>query len=110
MAGVGPDVPQSLTTHSLVRKVTFTGSTKAGIEVAKTAAANVTPVTLELGGKNPFIVFDDADLDRAVRDALEGGFFNKDEACTAASRLLVQAGPRPVRGTPVRWRQSVEDR
>ena len=47
---------------------------------------------MELGGKNAFIVFDDANLDRAVRDALEGGYFNKGEACTAASRVLVQKG------------------
>ena len=92
LPGVGSAVPQAITAHPLVRKVTFTGSTKAGAEVARTAAADVTPVTLELGGKNPFIVFDDADLDRAVRDALEGAFFNKGEACTASSRLLVQSG------------------
>jgi acyl-CoA reductase-like NAD-dependent aldehyde dehydrogenase len=92
VCGVGSGVPQALVAHPLVKKVTFTGSTKAGAEVAKTAAANITSVTLELGGKNPFVVFDDADLDRAVRDALEGGFFNKGEACTAASRVLVQRG------------------
>jgi len=48
------------------------------------------PALLELGGKNAFLVFDDADVDRAVRDALEGGFYNKGEACTAASRVIVQ--------------------
>jgi len=90
--GVGADIGQALAAHPLVKKVSFTGSTKAGASVAKAAADNVTSVLLELGGKNPFIVFDDADLDRAVRDALEGGWFNKGEACTAASRMLVQRG------------------
>ncbi len=58
----------------------------------RTAADNITPVLLELGGKNAFLVFDDADLDQAVRDALDGGYFNQGEACTAASRMLVQRG------------------
>lgn len=72
--------------------VSFTGSTKAGAAVAQTAAASITKVVLELGGKNAMVVFDDADLDQAVRDALEGAFFNKGEACTATSRLLIQKG------------------
>ncbi|MBC7769367.1 MAG: aldehyde dehydrogenase [Phycisphaerales bacterium] len=92
VCGVGGSIPQALVGHPLVRKITFTGSTATGAQVAKTAAANITSVTLELGGKNPFVVFDDADIERAVRDALEGGFFNKGEACTAASRILVQRG------------------
>ncbi|WP_063838342.1 aldehyde dehydrogenase family protein [Saccharothrix sp. ST-888] len=90
--GLGPTAGQALAGHPLVRKVSFTGSTAAGRAVARTAAGNLTPVLLELGGKNAFLVFDDADLDRAVRDALEGGYFNKGEACTAASRILVQRG------------------
>lgn len=90
--GKGTVAGQALAAHALVRKLSFTGSTRAGAAVARTAAANITPVLLELGGKNAFIVFDDADLDRAVRQALEGAFFNKGEACTAASRLLVQRG------------------
>jgi acyl-CoA reductase-like NAD-dependent aldehyde dehydrogenase len=68
-------------------KVSFTGSANSGAAVAKTAAENVTQVILELGAKNPLVVFDDADIDRVVRDALEGGYFNKGEACTAASRV-----------------------
>ena len=90
--GLGAEVPQALITHALVKMVSFTGSTAAGAAVAKTAAASITPVVLELGGKNGFIVFDDADFDGAVRDAIEGAFFNKGEACTASSRLLVQRG------------------
>jgi acyl-CoA reductase-like NAD-dependent aldehyde dehydrogenase len=90
--GLGLEVPQALITHPLVQMVSFTGSTKAGAAVAQTASASITPVVLELGGKNAFIVFDDADFDQAVRDAVEGAFFNKGEACTAGSRLLVQRG------------------
>jgi acyl-CoA reductase-like NAD-dependent aldehyde dehydrogenase len=90
--GTGSKVGQPLAAHPLVRTVTFTGSTGAGAAVAGTAAKNITPALLELGGKNAMIVFDDADFDRAVRDAAEGGFYNKGEACTATSRILVQDG------------------
>lgn len=90
--GLGPEVPQALVTHPLVKMVSFTGSTAAGAAVAKTASSTVTPVVLELGGKNAFIVFEDADFDSAVRDSLDGAFFNKGEACTATSRILVQQG------------------
>lgn len=91
MAG-NPEVPQALIKHELVKMVSFTGSTSAGAASAKTAADSITPIVLELGGKNAFIVLEDADFDLAVRDALEGAFFNKGEACTASSRLLVQRG------------------
>jgi acyl-CoA reductase-like NAD-dependent aldehyde dehydrogenase len=90
LPGTGSKVGQPLVAHPLVRTVTFTGSTSAGAAVASTAAKNITPALLELGGKNAMIVFDDADLDRVVRDAIEGGFYNKGEACTATSRILVQ--------------------
>jgi acyl-CoA reductase-like NAD-dependent aldehyde dehydrogenase len=87
--GIGAVAGQALAGHPLVRMVSFTGSTNAGAAVARTAAASITPALLELGGKNAFIVYDDADVERAVRDALDGGFFNKGEACTAASRVIV---------------------
>lgn len=90
--GFGPEVPQALVNSPLVKMVSFTGSTVAGAAVAKTAAATLTKTVLELGGKNAMIIFDDADLDQALRDALGGAFFNKGEACTATSRLLVQRG------------------
>lgn len=90
--GLGPEVPQSLVTNPDVRAVSFTGSTRAGGAVAKSAGPGIKPLTLELGGKNAFIVFNDSDIDRAVGYALEGAFFNKGEACTAASRVLVQEG------------------
>ena len=90
--GLGPEVPQLLCTHPLVKMVSFTGSTGGGAAVSKSASANITPLCLELGGKNALVVFDDADCDQAVRDTLEGAFFNKGEACTATSRVIVQRG------------------
>jgi acyl-CoA reductase-like NAD-dependent aldehyde dehydrogenase len=90
--GSGHGVGQPLAGHPLVRMVSFTGSTGAGAAVAGTAAKNITPAVLELGGKDALIVFSDADVDRAVKDTLEGAFSNKGEACTASSRILVQDG------------------
>lgn len=60
--------------------------------MAQSAAKTLKKVELELGGKNAFVVFDDANMDRAVKDAVEGAYFKKGEACTAASRILVQKG------------------
>ncbi|KAI9719674.1 MAG: hypothetical protein M1828_006106 [Chrysothrix sp. TS-e1954] len=90
--GEGLEVPQALLKHPKVRMVSFTGSTAAGKAISKTAADTLKHVKTELGGKNAFVIFDDADLDRAVRDALEGVMFNKGEACTASSRILIQDG------------------
>lgn len=92
LPALGPQVPQALVAHPLVKMVSFTGSTAAGTKVAESAAKKPIPVVLELGGKNALVVFDDAEFDRAVRTALDGAFFNKGEACTATSRLLVQRG------------------
>lgn len=88
--GAGAVAGSALTNHPLVRKISFTGSTNAGRAVLKNAANNITPALLELGGKNAFLVFDDADLDLAVNNAFEGGFYNQGESCTASSRVLVQ--------------------
>jgi acyl-CoA reductase-like NAD-dependent aldehyde dehydrogenase len=77
--------------HPLVGKISFTGSPTTGASVIRTAADNLTPTLMELGGKNPFIIFGDADLDSTLPWAIEGGYFNQGEACTAASRVLVQA-------------------
>jgi acyl-CoA reductase-like NAD-dependent aldehyde dehydrogenase len=76
--------------HRLVGKVSFTGSPRTGAAVLRTAAGNLTPTLMELGGKNPLVVFDDADLHDALLAAVDGGFFNQGEACTASSRILVQ--------------------
>ncbi|KAJ6443694.1 NAD/NADP-dependent betaine aldehyde dehydrogenase [Purpureocillium lavendulum] len=87
--GLGPAVPQALVEHPLVKMVSLTGSSQVGSKVAQVAAGSLTATVLELGGKNAFVVFPDADLEVAARDAVEGAFFNKGEACTAASRILV---------------------
>ncbi|KAI9669434.1 MAG: hypothetical protein M1831_000470 [Alyxoria varia] len=87
--GNGPEVPQALIHHPDVHMVSFTGSSKIGKAVAQSAAKDLKHSVFELGGKNAFVVFEDADLDAAVRDALEGAMFNKGEACTATARLLV---------------------
>jgi betaine-aldehyde dehydrogenase len=83
-------VGAALAGHPLVGKVSFTGSPQTGSAVLRTAADNLTPTLMELGGKNPLLVFDDADLSEALLAAVDGGFFNQGEACTAASRILVQ--------------------
>jgi acyl-CoA reductase-like NAD-dependent aldehyde dehydrogenase len=88
--GRGPEAGTALAGHPLVERLSFTGSTATGRAVLQVAAEGLTPVTLELGGKNPMLVFADADLAAAVRGAVEGAFFNQGEACTAASRLLVE--------------------
>lgn len=89
LPGAGPAVGQALTAHPLIRKISFTGAPTTGTAVLKAAAERHVPVLCELGGKNPLVVMADADLDQAVMDAIDGAFFNKGEACTAASRLLV---------------------
>ncbi|KAI4157690.1 MAG: hypothetical protein LQ342_008095 [Letrouitia transgressa] len=90
--GLGAEVPQALIRHPLVQMVSLTGSSKSGTLAAEAAAPTLTPTVLELGGKNAILVFDDADVDCAVRDIVDGAFFNKGEACTASSRILVQQG------------------
>jgi len=89
VAGLGPVVGSALAGHPGVDRISFTGSPNSGKAVLKTAAENLTGALLELGGKNPLVVFPDADLDLAVRGAVEGTFFNQGEACTSASRVLV---------------------
>ncbi|WP_406817340.1 aldehyde dehydrogenase family protein [Mycobacterium sp. M23085] len=86
----GGQVGAALAEHELVGKISFTGSPLTGAAVLRTAAGNLTPALMELGGKNPLLVFGDANLHEALLAAVDGGFFNQGEACTAASRILVQ--------------------
>ncbi|WP_413810766.1 aldehyde dehydrogenase family protein [Streptomyces sp. OE57] len=88
LPGLGP-VGAHLAAHKLIGKISFTGAPTTGSAVLKTAADNLTPTLMELGGKNPFLIFEDADLESTLRWAIEGGYFNQGEACTAASRVLV---------------------
>jgi betaine-aldehyde dehydrogenase len=85
----GGAVGAAIAGHPLVSKVSFTGSPATGAAVLRTAASNLTLSLMELGGKNPLLVFEDADLDQALLAAVDGGFFNEGEACTASSRLLL---------------------
>jgi acyl-CoA reductase-like NAD-dependent aldehyde dehydrogenase len=78
-----------LVAHAGVDRISFTGSPETGRRVLEAAASRLIPATMELGGKNALIVYPDADLDRAVAAAVEGGFFNQGEACTATSRILL---------------------
>lgn len=80
---------QHLVAHEDVQKVSFTGSTEVGIQVMQSAAKTVKRVTLELGGKSPILILEDADLDEAVAKALGGMFYNSGQMCSATSRLLV---------------------
>ena len=85
----GPEVGAELVKHPLVDKIAFTGSTAVGKEIMKEAADSLKRITLELGGKSPNIVFSDADLDNAVKGAINGIFYGKGEVCNAGSRLFV---------------------
>jgi aldehyde dehydrogenase (NAD+) len=76
--------------HSGIDKIAFTGSTEVGRIIRKATAASSKKLSLELGGKSPFIVFDDADLDSAVEGLVDGIWFNQGQVCCAGSRLLVQ--------------------
>ncbi len=78
--------------HKTPQMVSITGSVRAGMAVAKAAASDLKRVHLELGGKAPVIVFDDADIGSAVKGIAAAGFFNAGQDCTAATRVLVQAG------------------
>lgn len=91
--GYGPTVGQAIAEHMEIRKVAFTGGTITGRKVQEAAArSNLKAVTLELGGKNPHIIFDDADLEQAVKWAALGLFANQGQVCTSGTRIFVQEG------------------
>ncbi len=94
--GRGAEVGEALVTDPRVKAIAFTGGLEAGRRIAELAAARMVPLTLELGGKGPVLVFPDADLDRAARGVAFGIFGNAGQMCWAGSRLLVHtsiAGP-----------------
>ncbi|KAM3307827.1 hypothetical protein P3S67_009571 [Capsicum chacoense] len=91
LTGLGPEAGAPLSSHPHVDKISFTGSAATGSKVMTAAAQLVKPVTLELGGKSPIVVFDDIDnLDIAVEWTLFGCFANTGQVCTATSRLIIQ--------------------
>ncbi|KAJ3761628.1 aldehyde dehydrogenase [Lentinula raphanica] len=93
LTGYGSTVGAAISSHMKIEKVAFTGSTMVGRKIMEAAArSNLKNVTLELGGKNPNIIFNDADLDQAVNWAVHGSYWNHGQACTAGSRIFVQSG------------------
>ena len=88
--GDGLSVGEAMSSHSDIDMMSFTGSTRAGIAVSKAAADTVKRVTLELGGKSPNIIFDDADVSRAVKAGVLHCFNNTGQSCNAPTRMLVQ--------------------
>jgi betaine-aldehyde dehydrogenase len=91
LPGKGSVIGDVLVRHPKVRKIAFTGGTEVGRGIARLAAEKLMPVSLELGGKSPTIVFDDADIDHAVNGVLYGIFSSSGESCIAGSRLFVDA-------------------
>src|SRR3989454_5172312 len=81
---------EALVKHPGVDKIAFTGSTEVGRAIRKATAQSHKKLSLELGGKSPFIIFEDADLDSAVEGLVDGIWFNQGQVCCAGSRLLMQ--------------------
>ena len=94
VTGPGSSAGSALAGHPDVDSMTFTGSTETGKQIMQLAARHVTPVTLELGGKNPQIVFPDAKLDKALKGVLFGAFQNSGQMCWAGSRVFVHDSVR----------------
>ena len=90
VTGRGSSMGNDLTRHPGIDKVSFTGSTEVGVSVGQAAMENINHVTLELGGKSPMIVFEDADIERVVEATQQSIFFNTGQVCSAGSRLYVQ--------------------
>src|SRR5450830_1608816 len=89
VTGRGDTVGAEIVGHPAVRKISFTGSTAVGKAIARAGVDSLKRVTLELGGKSPFIVLDDADFNVAAPMALQAGFLNSGQACLAGTRILV---------------------
>jgi succinate-semialdehyde dehydrogenase/glutarate-semialdehyde dehydrogenase len=92
VTGMPAEIGQELMDNETVRKISFTGSTRVGALLMKGASANIKKLSLELGGNAPFIVFDDADVDRAVEGAIASKFRNGGQTCVCSNRILVQSG------------------
>jgi betaine-aldehyde dehydrogenase len=90
VTGFGPEAGAPLAGHPGVDKVAFTGSVPTGSKVMQAAAADIKAISLELGGKSPFVVFADSDIDKAVEWIMFGIFWNQGQVCSATSRILVE--------------------
>jgi acyl-CoA reductase-like NAD-dependent aldehyde dehydrogenase len=89
VTGTGPVVGEAIAAHPDVDMVSFTGSTRAGKRVSELASRTVKPVALELGGKSPNVILDDADLETAIKDGVAKCFLNSGQTCSALTRMLV---------------------
>src|SRR4051794_34753607 len=96
VTGTGPVVGEAIASHPGVDMVSFTGSTRAGKRVSELASQTVKPVALELGGKSPNVILDDADLQKAVIDGIGKCFLNSGQTCSALTRMLVPREQLPV--------------
>jgi len=92
VTGDAPAIGEEMCENPALRKLTFTGSTRVGKLLAANAGRNMKKISMELGGNAPFIVFDDADLDRAVDGAIASKFRNSGQTCVCANRIYVQSG------------------
>jgi betaine-aldehyde dehydrogenase len=89
VTGSGASVGEALVKHPLVRKISFTGNVSTGLRIRDLAHQSLKVLTLELGGSDPMIVMDDADIDKAVEGAVRGRFYNAGQTCTAVKRLYL---------------------
>ncbi len=94
LTGFGADCGATLTSHPKVSRVAFTGGPETARQVVRNTAANLAHTTLELGGKSPVVVFDDADLDSTANAVVAGIFAATGQSCVAGSRLIVQRGAK----------------
>ncbi len=92
ITGFGEPCGRALTSHPLVAKISFTGGVDAARHVVENTSRNFAPVSLELGGKSPIVIFDDADIEGAVNGAVAGNFGASGQSCVAGSRVFVQSG------------------
>lgn len=96
VTGLGPEAGQPLSEHPGIDKLAFTGSVPTGAKIMAAAARDIKNVSLELGGKSPFVVFADSDIERAVEWIMFGIFWNQGQVCSATSRVLVEESLYPT--------------
>lgn len=96
VTGLGPEAGQPLSEHPDVDKLAFTGSVPTGAKIMAAAARDIKNVSLELGGKSPFVVFADSDIEKAVEWIMFGIFWNQGQVCSATSRVLVEESLYPA--------------
>lgn len=92
VSGSASEIGREFATNPIIRKISFTGSTEVGAKIFADSAADIKKLSLELGGNAPFIVFDDADLDKAVEGALASKFRNSGQTCVCTNRVYAQSG------------------